>query len=373
MLAKNVDVKLKLHLPVCLLGYNGTDMAIWIGCRHHTDTHCVRWPAALYRMGSSRKRQLWIAVTSLTLLVFVTLTFNGQMRKMLGSDMLLDDSGLLEGYGFRKLLEDPELRSEKMEQRLPHCIIIGVRKCGTRALLEFLDLHPRIRIADLEMHFFNKDENYDKGIEWYQKNMPFSYRDDITLEKTPRYFISDSAPGRIHKFNSSIKLIVIFRHPTIRVISDYAQVYQNKIERNKTFEPFEETVIQQRTGRVNTGYKAVRISMYYYHLTHWLTYFKRDQIHVVDGDNLIKNPLEEIAKVEEFLGVEHGITDKNVYFNETRGFYCMQSGDKQHCLGAKKGRKHPDIDPQVVKKLNSFYRPYNQKLFSMIGQKFDWD
>ena len=345
---------------------------------HISYTRCYRWPALRCRMGSHRKRQLWIAVTGVTFLLCLTLTFNEQFWKILNTDMLLDDTESSEGYGFRKLLEDPDarierLRSEGMEQRLPHCIIIGVRKCGTRALLEFLDLHPQVRIAETEMHFFNKDENYEKGIDWYRKNMPFSLQEDITVEKTPRYFISESAPERIHKFNSSIKLIVIFRHPTTRVISDYAQVYQNKMERNKTFDKFEDTVIQKRTGRVNTGYKAVRISMYYYHLTHWLTYFNRNQIHVVNGDNLIENPVDEIAKVETFLGVDHMITNQNVYFNETRGFYCMKAGDKQHCLGAQKGRKHPDIDPRVVKKLNNFYRPYNQKLYKMIGQRFDWD
>lgn len=322
---------------------------------------------------------LWITLVSFLLFLFVTFTFNNQVWQMFDSSMHLDDiDDANEGYGLRKLLEDPaarieRLRLEGMEQRLPQCIIIGVRKCGTRALLEFLDLHPNIKIADMEMHYFNKDENYEKGYDWYRKYMPFSTTHDITIEKTPRYFISESAPERIHKFNSSVKLIVIFRNPTTRVISDYTQVYQNKLERNKSFEPFEEIVIDRRTGRVNTGYKAVRISMYYYHLTQWLLYFRRKQIHVVNGDNLIVNPLEEIHKVESFLGLKHLVTEENLYFNETRGFYCMKSGNNQHCLGAQKGRKHPDIDRNVIRKLNNFYRPYNKKLFAMIGQQFDWD
>ncbi|KAL4236561.1 Heparan sulfate glucosamine 3-O-sulfotransferase 5 [Mactra antiquata] len=339
------------------------------------------WFPSRSKMGWPRRNQMcvWIIVTSFLLFLCVTLTFNGHVWKMLDVSMHLDEyDDASEGYGLRKLLEDPDARIERLrlgglEKRLPQCIIIGVRKCGTRALLEFLDLHPNIKIADMEMHYFNKDENYENGYEWYRKYMPFSQTSDITIEKTPRYFISESAPERIFKFNSSIKLIVIFRHPTTRVISDYTQVYENKLERNKTFEPFEDIVINKRTGRVNTGYKAVRISMYYYHLTQWLLYFRRHQIHIVNGDNLIVNPLEEIKRVETFLGLEHLVTDKNVYFNETRGFYCMNSGNNQHCLGAQKGRKHPDIDPLVIRKLNNFYRPYNRKLFSMIGRKFDWD
>jgi len=69
-------------------------------------------------------------------------------------------------------------------------LIIGVRKCGTRALLEMLYLHPRIQKAGGEVHFFDRDENYLKGLEWYRKKMPHSFRGQITIEKSPSYFVS---------------------------------------------------------------------------------------------------------------------------------------------------------------------------------------
>lgn len=51
-------------------------------------------------------------------------------------------------------------------KKLPQAIIIGVKKGGTRALLEFLRLHPDIRAVGAEPHFF--DRNYEKGLEWYR-------------------------------------------------------------------------------------------------------------------------------------------------------------------------------------------------------------
>lgn len=51
-------------------------------------------------------------------------------------------------------------------KKLPQAIIIGVKKGGTRALLEFLRVHPDIRAVGAEPHFF--DRNYDKGLEWYR-------------------------------------------------------------------------------------------------------------------------------------------------------------------------------------------------------------
>ena len=51
-------------------------------------------------------------------------------------------------------------------RRLPHVIIIGVKKGGTRALLEFLRAHPDIRAVGPEVHFF--DKNYHRGLDWYR-------------------------------------------------------------------------------------------------------------------------------------------------------------------------------------------------------------
>lgn len=57
-------------------------------------------------------------------------------------------------------------RINPVTKRLPSAIIIGVKKGGTRALLEFLRAHPNIRATGPEPHFF--DKNYDKGLEWYR-------------------------------------------------------------------------------------------------------------------------------------------------------------------------------------------------------------
>lgn len=51
-------------------------------------------------------------------------------------------------------------------RRLPQALIIGVKKGGTRALLEFLRLHPDIRALGSEPHFF--DRHYARGLSWYR-------------------------------------------------------------------------------------------------------------------------------------------------------------------------------------------------------------
>lgn len=52
------------------------------------------------------------------------------------------------------------------KRRLPQAIIIGVKKCGTRALLEYLRLHPSVKATGPEPHFF--DRYYHLGLDWYR-------------------------------------------------------------------------------------------------------------------------------------------------------------------------------------------------------------
>ncbi|XP_048350120.1 transcription initiation factor TFIID subunit 4-like [Sphaerodactylus townsendi] len=53
------------------------------------------------------------------------------------------------------------------EKRLPQALIVGVKKGGTRALLEALRAHPDVRAVGTEPHFF--DRHYDKGLDWYSR------------------------------------------------------------------------------------------------------------------------------------------------------------------------------------------------------------
>ncbi|KAL0983780.1 hypothetical protein UPYG_G00132710 [Umbra pygmaea] len=90
-------------------------------------------------------------------------------------------------------------------KKLPQAIIIGVKKGGTRALLEFLRVHPDIRAVGAEPHFF--DRNYENGLEWYRELMPKTLEGQVTMEKTPSYFVTREAPARISAMSRDTKLM----------------------------------------------------------------------------------------------------------------------------------------------------------------------
>ena len=160
----------------------------------------------------------------------------GEIEERGVDDRGVDDLNLAEDPERTLALLETHVKGQK--RRLPQSIIIGVRKCGTRALLEMLKMHPQIAAASEEVHFF--DNFYERGLDWYRRRMPFSYPDQITIEKSPAYFITPEAPERVYKMSKDVKLIIIVRDPTTRAISDYTQLSTSKTLKGKNYQPFEE-------------------------------------------------------------------------------------------------------------------------------------
>ncbi|KAM4764922.1 heparan sulfate glucosamine 3-O-sulfotransferase 2 [Corvus cornix cornix] len=256
-------------------------------------------------------------------------------------------------------------------KRLPRAIVVGVKKGGTRAVLEFIRVHPEVRALGTEPHFF--DRNYHRGLEWYRSLMPRTLDSQITVEKTPSYFVTKEAPRRIFNMSRDTKLIVVVRNPVTRAISDYTQTLSKKPD-IPTFEGL--TFRNRSLGLVDTSWNAIRIGMYAVHLESWLQYFPLSQIHFVSGEKLITDPAGEMGKVQDFLGIKRVITDKHFYFNKTKGFPCLKKSESSglpRCLGKSKGRTHVQIDPEVIEQLRDFYRPYNIKFYETVGQDFRWE
>ncbi|XP_067103697.1 heparan sulfate glucosamine 3-O-sulfotransferase 1 [Osmerus mordax] len=256
-------------------------------------------------------------------------------------------------------------------QQLPQILIIGVRKGGTRALIEMLSLHSAVAAAENEVHFFDWESHFQKGLPWYLTQMPFALPDQLTVEKTPAYFTSTKVPERIHQMNPDIKLLLILRDPTERVLSDYTQVFYNRLQKHKQYHPIESVLVKD--GEVNLGYKALNRSLYYLHMQNWLRYFPLESIHVVDGDELIRDPFPEMKRVERFLNLEPQINPSNFYFNKTKGFYCLRDHGRERCLHDSKGRAHPQVAPAILHKLYRFFHEPNKKFFELVGRTFHWN
>ena len=109
-----------------------------------------------------------------------------------------------------------------------------------------------------------------------------------------------------------------------------------------------------------------------------MNYFPKEQFLFIDGEGLIRNPYNELKKLESFLKLRSFFKENYFIYSEKKGFYCIKrdlnSIDKNiTCMNASKGRKHPFIANNTLEKLNEFFKPFSIELFEMIEKKPFWN
>lgn len=259
--------------------------------------------------------------------------------------------------------------AERPERRLPQAIIIGVKKGGTRAVLEYLRLHPQVRAAGPEPHFF--DKHYHRGFDWYRSQMPESVRGQMTMEKTPSYLVRERVPARVRAMSPSVKLVLVLRDPVTRAVSDYTQA----AAKGRARRSFLHSLTDNRTGMVDASKPLVRVGLYDEHVSRWLEHFPRSSFHFVSGERLVAQPEAELASLQRFLGLRPPwVGARQLVFNSTKGFPCLlrEPGATPHCLDPSKGRPHPKVDPSLERRLREFYAPHNRRLYRLIGRDLGW-
>jgi hypothetical protein len=221
-----------------------------------------------------------------------------------------------------------------------------------------------------------------------REQMPFSNDHQITIEKTPKYFVDKNVPRRVKRMNPHIKLIVVLRDPVERTISEYVQSKQNRVKKRqlthrrltRSLRNFNDSsilrqLIYDQKGQLMLDKPMLRNSIYANHLKNWLKFFPLEQFMFVNGDRLVKAPSVELERLEAFLNLEHVIKEEHFFFNEQKGFPCIYKplgSNNVKCLNDQKGRKHPQIDRTILEDLSELYRPFNKEFFELIGQDPWW-
>ena len=267
-----------------------------------------------------------------------------------------------------------------MTKRFPDAIIIGIKKAGTGALLRMLLAHPLIKGPATEMDFWDSEQKLD--LQWYMDRMPLTRPNELTIEKSPSYCYSDLAVERLYNHTTKIKILMIVRDPMIRIISGYVwRGYKNHHSGRNTLD-LEDYILKNGTGEVIPEAMEVYETLYDAHYKRWADKFGAEQIHIVNGDELVREPVTELAKVETFLQIPHYFSDDILKLDKTTGFYCWKRFDDRHnctnpypkCENSNKGLKHPFISPYTMDKVKEFFQPHIKNFCKMISPctNFEW-
>ena len=68
-------------------------------------------------------------------------------------------------------MENKEVQKNKYNKNVPHFIIVGTMKSGTSLLRFHLKNHKKVHLPDKELHFFNRKDILDQGLNWYENKI----------------------------------------------------------------------------------------------------------------------------------------------------------------------------------------------------------
>lgn len=275
---------------------------------------------------------------------------------------------------------------QRFFSKYPEFLIIGAQKAGTTTLFDTLNSYPDFCGAfDKEPGFFTNDVFYNQGKEWYLKQFERCRRGTLKFEATPFYLYHPDAAKRIFAFNKQMKFIVILREPSARCYSAWNMYRQfNLSGAEHIFEQFvqhgnpsnkaaisdllfaaqypsfkqavEDDIERYRSRSTDIEPSFVRRGIYHEQIENYLQYFSLDNFLFLEQREL-NQPVELIQKIADFLHVAINISPVDNRISSNVGDYLDQSAEIEETLLL----------------LRDFYREHNEKLFSLIGIRYDWN
>ena len=256
---------------------------------------------------------------------------------------------------------------------LPDFIIFAEGRCGTTSLYEAIVEHPNVhRALQKEIYFF--DAEFQRGVGWYKHHFPFVWKKYLstkiqrkkflTGEATPRYCTHPHAPKRVYELIPKVKLIALLRNPIDKALSTY-QLQRARGGEKLSFEDGmkeEESRIEGEMEKMEKDenyysanffrYSYLTRGIYVNGLKKWMDIFPRDQFFFQYSESFFKNPSQTLNQIYEFLNLPKFQAKQYPHYNS---------------------RKYPSMKPETRKLLIEYFKPYNEKLYKLIGKSFDWD
>jgi hypothetical protein len=230
---------------------------------------------------------------------------------------------------------------------LPDFVIIGAQKGGTSFLYYLLTQHPLVEPAvRKEVRYF--EGLFELGVEWYRWCFAQPKRKDgrrtITGEATPSYLFHAPVAKRMAETVPKARLIALLRNPVDRAYSHY----QMQVKRGTEPKTFEEAIKQQRASYLSRG-------IYVEQLLRWSAFFSKEQMLVLKSEDFFEEPVETLKSVLNFLDLPQWEPDVS------------QLRESRH-----EGNYEQSMDSSTRRRLETYFRPYNQRLYEYLGVDFGW-
>jgi len=219
---------------------------------------------------------------------------------------------------------------------------------------------------DKEVHFFDHQNRYDEGIEFYAKRFKKCARQNkqFIMDATPNYL---NQARRVYKTYTnekaqksaikSLKLICILREPVSRELSLYNHKVtlftqgskddwlMDVVHENSTIKTFDE--YSDELAREIRSFPRGAFGLYVDHLKEWVEWFDRKNLLILSYDELLQQPSMVMQRIGHFLGIN-------------------LAGSFSHENTNERPNKVKEVSLHAKQVLGSLFKDKNEELYKFI-------
>jgi len=174
-------------------------------------------------------------------------------------------------------------------------IVIGAMRAGTTALYRVFLESGLVAVPECkETDFYLSKENFARGLGWYRKQ--FGNSDLPWVDFCPNYTKRDmfpGAPARTYENAPNSKLIFIARDPVARAESQYKHTFMHSASLAEPADVFD----------THEGEHILMVSKYAYQLEPYFEYWSKDDILILDFNDLLANSSSVFRRIAEHIGL----------------------------------------------------------------------
>lgn len=264
----------------------------------------------------------------------------------------------------------------------PDFLLIGAKRGGSTSFYYDLITHPQVAplfprpdhlpkaAATKGIHYF--DSNYFRGRRWYASHLPSTRARRtqessaggpvITGEGSPYYLTHPEAPGRVARDLPKVKILAVLRDPVMRTHSHWKE----RVREGQESLSFTDALDAEQDRVGSDAGKLADPRFYSYaheHQTYlgqsrygsaverWQQHVPAEAICLVRSEDYYADPVGELDRVAEFLGIRPGFFTSGKARNAAPG---------------------ADLTDAERNQVQDLLRPDAQLLRNLTGISWDW-
>ncbi len=247
--------------------------------------------------------------------------------------------------------------------------------------------------ASKEMHFFDRQENFSRGLGWYGDHFREAGDGQVIGECSPPYLHAGITVGRsgehvyapaddsMHRIKEAlprVKLVFTLRHPADRA---YSQYWKNRIQGSEKAASFEAAVEEELQGKrapeAGVGCWLYK-NRYALHLRRWLELFPRERFFFMifeEWTASLPAAQRHLLDLHGFLGVPPLPPEGGhlLHVNRGSGLSAVKRllrtiGERSPALGRRLGRGYPPMSEELRRRLCRHFADDITVLEGLVGR-----